>query len=268
MEIRAAALNDLGLNARLQNKNEIAISRSNQSLRSFEDHADRRGQASSLNNLAAVYGQMGELRKALDCAQRALPLREAENFQSGVNNLRNTLGIIYDRLGDPQKALAYHSQALESWRHLAQAKQLDSSDRLGNALNSVALVSAKLGKWDEAAQYYDDALKVPDTSPALRAAILNNRGEFYASLGDFDTATQYLSEANVLLNSQKTPDADLRASVLFQIGQINLAKGHLSDAIAVFQEAKLTKPNKPKLAYVLTALGDVWSRGKAIPRKR
>ncbi len=258
--IRAAALNDLGLNARIQGKNETAISKLNESLKSFEAHADRRGQASSLNNLAAAYGQMGELRKALDCAQRALPLREAENFQSGVNNLRNTLGIIYDRLGDPQKALEYHSQALESWRQLAQAKQLDSPDRLGNALNSMALVSAKVGKWDEAAQYYDDALKVPDTSPALRAAILNNRGEFYSSLGDFETARQYLGESNTLLNSQKTPDPDLRASVLFQIGQIHLATGRPSDAIALFQEAKLAKPNKPKLAYVLTGLGDAWSR--------
>ncbi len=258
--IRAAALNDLGLNARIQGKNEIAISRLNEALRSFEEHADRRGQASSLNNLAAAYGQMGELRKALDLTQRALPLRLAENFQSGLNNLRNTLGNIYDRLGDPEKALEYHSQALVSWRQLAQAKQLDSPDRLGNALNSVALVSAKVGKWDEAAQYFDDALKVPDTSPSLRAAILNNRGEFYSSLGDFDTATQYLGEANTLLNSQKTPDPDLRASVLFQIGQIHLATGRLSDAIALFREAKLAKPNKPKLAYVLTALGDAWSR--------
>ena len=258
--VKAAALNDLGLNARIQGKNEFAISKLNESLRSFEDHADRRGQASSLNNLAAAYGQMGELRKALDFTQRAVPLREAENFQSGVNNLRNTLGNIYDRLGDPQKALEYHSQALEGWRQLAQVKQLDSPDRLGNAFNSVALVSAKVGKWDEAAQYYDDALKVPDTSPALRAAILNNRGEFYSSLGDFDTARQYLGEANALLNSHKTPDPDIRASVLFQIGQIHLAMGQLGDAIAVFQEAKLTKPNKPKRAYVLTALGDAWSR--------
>ncbi|MGH9874442.1 MAG: CHAT domain-containing protein [Pyrinomonadaceae bacterium] len=258
--IRAAALNDLGLNARIQGNNERAISFLNESLKIFADHSDRRGQASALNNLGSVYGQVGDLRVALNLVERAIPLREAENFQSGVNTLKNTLGTIYDRLGDPYKALAYHTEALQGWQQLANSKQLDNPDRLGNALNGVAIVNAKLGQWDKAAQYYDDALKVPNTTAALRAAILNNRADFYASLGDFPTATRFLNEAKALLQSLKAPEPDTESSILWQLAQIHLVNGELDDAVSALQQARTLKQNRPKRAYVLTALGEAHSR--------
>jgi CHAT domain-containing protein len=258
--LKASALNDLGFNKAQGADNEKGISLLNQSLLLYEAHGDRRGQASSLNNLAITRGRMGELRKARELAERALPLRQAENFQSGVNNLRNTLGNIYDKLGDPYKSLEYHSQALEGWQQLAQANQLDGPDRLANAFNSVALATEKVGNWDQASQYYDEALRVPTTGTALRVAILNNKGELYASLGDLDTAMNYFSEARTLLDSLEKVDPDLKASVLLQIGQVNASTGKLDQALEYFQRARATSPNKPKAAYILTALGDAWSR--------
>lgn len=258
--IKAATLNDLGLNARIQGKNEIAIARLNEALKSFEEHADRRGQASSLNNLATVYGLMGDLRVALGLVERAVPLRDAENFQSGANNLRITLGNIYDRLGDPYKALEYDIQALQGFQQLANSKQLDDPDRLAGAFNGVAMVSAKLGQWDKASQYYEDALKVEKTTAAARAKILNNRAEFYSFLGDFPNATKSLDEAKALLESLTPPEPDTQSSILFQRAQINLATGKVDDAVAVLQQARDLKQNLPKRAYVLTALGEAYSR--------
>jgi CHAT domain-containing protein len=258
--IKAAALNDLGLNARIQSKNEIAIARLNEALKNFEEHSDRRGQASSLNNLATVYGLMGDLRVALGLVERAVPLRDAENFQSGANNLRITLGNIYDRLGDPYKALEYDIQALQGFQQLANSKQLDDPDRLASAFNGVAIVSAKLGHWDKASQYYEDALKVSNTTAGTRAAILNNRAEFYSSLGDFPNATKSLDEAKSLLESLTPPVLDIQSSVLWQRAQIHLATGQVDDAVTVLQQARALKQNRPKRAYVLTALGEAYSR--------
>jgi CHAT domain-containing protein/uncharacterized protein HemY len=258
--IKAATLNDLGLNARIQGKNEIAITKLNEALKSFEEQADRRGQASSLNNLASVYGQMGDLRVALRLVEKAVPLRDAENFQSGANTLRIALGSIYDRLGDPYKALDYHTQALQGFQQLANSKQLDNPDRLASAFNGVAIVSAKLGQWDKASQYFEDGLKVEKTTAALRAAILNNRAEFYSSLGDYPNATKSLDEAKALLESLTAPELDTQSSILWQRGQIHLATGQVEDAVTVLQQARALKQNRPKRAYVLTALGEAYSR--------
>lgn len=258
--LKAAALNDLGFNRALAGDNERALSLLNESLQLFEAHGDRRGQASSLNNLAITHGRMGEMRKARELVEKALPLRQAENFQSGVNNLRNSLGAINGSLGDPYESLEYLTQALRGWQQLAQAKQLDTPDRLASAFNNVALASEKIGSLDQASQYYEEALKVPTTNTTLRVAILNNRGELYASLGDLGTALNYLDEAGALLDSLAKPDPDLKASVLLQTGHVHASQGNLDQAIDYFRRALASGPNKPKRAYVLTALGDGWIR--------
>ncbi|HKO63352.1 MAG TPA: CHAT domain-containing protein, partial [Pyrinomonadaceae bacterium] len=257
--IRAAALNDLGINNTNAGNNETALSLLTQSLKLFEAHADRRGQASSLNNLATTHARIGSLRTSLDMAQKVLALRLAENYQLGANNARNTLGNIYDRLGDPYKSLEYHTQALQSWQQLAKTNQLDSPDRLANAFNSVAIATEKVGNWDQANQAYDKALSVPNVGAALRAAILSNKGDLYASLGDFETAMVYFEDARTALASLPRADPDTKASIILQIGQLHAAAGNYDAAATHFNEAQGTKPNPPKLAYIFIALGDLWS---------
>ncbi|HSE31097.1 MAG TPA: CHAT domain-containing protein [Pyrinomonadaceae bacterium] len=258
--LRAAIINDLGFNKALNQENEAAIRLLNESIGLFKAHNDARGQASSMNNLAITYGRMGEFRKALALAEQAVPLRRAENFQSGVNNLLNTIGNIYDRLGEPYRSVEYFTQALEGWKKLEAEKQLDSPERLANGLNSLALAYERIGEANKSADLYEQALEVPKIGAALRAAILNNRGALYASLGDFDTAIEYLTESETLLKSLERPDPDVTASVLLQLGQIRVARGDVEAGTGFFQRARDTKPNNPKLAYVLTALGDAYSR--------
>ena len=258
--IRAASLNDYGFSKTLQGDSEKAIALLNEALALFRSHDDRRGQASSLNNLAITYGREGETRKALKLAQEALPLRKVENFQSGVNNLLNTIGQIYSGLGSPYEALDYFEQALQGWQLMAQQNQLDSPDRLANALNSVALANDRIGNWQKANQYYDDALRIPKITTPLRAAILNNQASLYALLADFNTATKVIDESIDLLTSMNGPDPDLLASALLQKGQFLIASGKTDEGLEYLRRARETKPNKPKLAYVLIAIGDAYAR--------
>ncbi len=258
--IRAAALNDYGFSKTQEGDSEKAIALLNEALALFRSHDDRRGQASSLNNLAITYGRLGETRKALKLAQEALPLRQAENFQSGVNNLLNTIGQIYSGLGNPYEALDNFEKALQGWQLMAKQNQLDSPDRLANALNSIALANDRIGNWEKANQYYDEALRVPQMTAPLRAAILNNQASLYSLLADSDTATKLSDEAIALLDSMNSPDPDLLASVLLQKGQLAIDAGKSEEALKYFQRARESKPNKPKLAYVLIAMGDAYGR--------
>jgi CHAT domain-containing protein/tetratricopeptide (TPR) repeat protein len=258
--IRAAALNDYGYSKSDEGESEKAISLLNDALALFRSHADRRGQASSLNNLAITYGQMGELRKALELTEEALPLREAENYQIGVNNLLNTIGQIHSGLGNVYEALESFEKALDSAQRLEKLHQLDSPERLGNALNSVALANDRIGNWQQANQYYTNALHTAEISTPLRVAILSNQAGLYASLADSDTATKLCDEAIVLLESINSPNPNLLASVLLQKGQLLAESGKLDEALKYFERARQTKLRKPKLIYVLIAIGDAYSR--------
>src|SRR5258707_13617043 len=74
----------------------------------------------------------------------------------------------------------------------------------------------------------------------------------------FDKARQAFSSTPRL-------DPDLQASLLLHIGHVKLLQGELDAAFAELQQAQAAKPNKPKLSYVLTALGDSWRRRGDLP---
>lgn len=257
--LMAAALNDLGRLYSLDTPNDKALSSLNQALGIFEVHSDRRGQGSSLNNLAILYARMGQLHTAREFAERALPLRQIENFRSGEINLLNTLGNIDDRLGDTYQARDRFTMALAAWKDLDKKKALSNRTGIASALNNLALANDKLGDWDAALNYYGEALREFAKTSQDRAAVLDNRGELFATLGAPDNAMQDYREALHVLDSLEKPDPDLKASILLHIGQVSVAKGDLTEAMTQFSLARQVKPNEPKLAYVLTNIGSVFA---------
>jgi CHAT domain-containing protein/Tfp pilus assembly protein PilF len=259
--LTAAALNDLGLNQAQAGNNGRAESALKAALQLFETHGDaihhdRRGQASARNNLAITYGRMGDLRKALEVSQPVPRLRREENFQAGANNALNTLAVISDKLGEPYEALDYSNQALAGWQELIKNKQRVEPDQLARALNSVALANERIGNLDLATQSYQDALSVPDISADLRAAILDNHGDFYTSQGDFESALVLFTKVTESFKAISRLDPDFKAGVLLHIGEVKLLQGDIDAAFSQFQQAQAANPNRPKLSYVLTALGD------------
>ena len=73
---------------------------------------DKGGEATTLNNLGLVYDALGDKQKALAYYEQALPLSRQVGDKGGEATTLNNLGGVYDALGDKQKALAYYEQAL------------------------------------------------------------------------------------------------------------------------------------------------------------
>ena len=73
---------------------------------------DRRGEAITLNNIGLVYDALGEKQKALDFYNQALPIRRAVGDRGGEATTLNNIGGVYDDLGEKQKALDFYNQAL------------------------------------------------------------------------------------------------------------------------------------------------------------
>lgn len=251
--LKAAALNDLGSIYAATRPTEQALAPLNEALDIFAANSDRRGQASSLNNLAIAHGRAGDLSLSRELVERALTFRRAENDQGGANNLLNSLGAISDRLGESDRALEYFSQALRGWDQVDGASSTDRA-RVAAVLSNLATASDKVGNWNQALDYYDKALAKFGVADPNRAATLDNKGELYASLGDFKKAHESFDQALLLLAVPK-PDRDIKAGLLVHMGQLSLIEGDPSAALSNFEQARDVGPNQPKLGDVLTNLG-------------
>ncbi|MEQ9262886.1 MAG: tetratricopeptide repeat protein, partial [Owenweeksia sp.] len=77
----------------------------NQALPLIQAVGDRRGEATTLNNIGLVYDLLGEKQQALDYYNQALPLRRAVGDRGGEATTLTNIGAVYSSLGQKQQAL-------------------------------------------------------------------------------------------------------------------------------------------------------------------
>src|SRR6185369_11362288 len=71
-------------------------------------------EASALNYAGLIYNSIGEKQKALGYFNQALPLRRAIGDRSGEATTLSNIGTVYSSIGERMKALDYFNQALLS----------------------------------------------------------------------------------------------------------------------------------------------------------
>jgi len=145
----------------------------------------------TLNNLGLVYDSIGQPQRALEYYEQALPLRRAVEDRGGEATTLNNLGLVYYNIGQPQRALEYYEQALPLVRAV--------EDRGGEAttLNNLGLVYDSIGQPQRALEYYEQAL------PLIRAvenrggeaATLNNLGGVYQDTNQPQKAIEHWKQS-------------------------------------------------------------------------
>ena len=105
----------------------------------MEEVGDRAGLATTLNNIGAVYDDLGDRQQALTYYQQALPIREEVGDRAGLAVTLNNIGVVYDALGDRQQALTYYQQALPI------REEVGDRAGLATTLNNIGVVYDGLG---------------------------------------------------------------------------------------------------------------------------
>jgi CHAT domain-containing protein/Tfp pilus assembly protein PilF len=192
---------------------------------------DRSGEGTTLNNLGAVYGNLGKYREALDYFQQALAIRREVSNRSREGTTLIGIGQVYGNLGEYQQALDYYQQALAIHREVG-----DRSGE-GTTLNNLGAVYGNLGKYREALDYFQQALvivrEVGDRSG--EGTTLNNLGAVYKNLGEYQQALDYYQQALAIVREVGYRSGEGRT--LNNIGQVYGNLGEYQQALDYYQQA-------------------------------
>lgn len=237
------------------------IAQHEQSLAQARSSKNVRQQVTEFNILGALYYSAGQLEKALDYLNQALPIEQKYSSLLGQATTLNTMGRVYTDLGQEDKALDLLNQALPFWRALpSRAGEAD-------ALNNIGKVYNNLGQHDDALKYLNQSLAIwhevnaspaapsaqnapPDSSPAKtatasgflatasingEAATLDNLGRAFSDMG---AGSQALDEFNqALLIFHNLGERNGEALVLNDMGPAYAALGQKQKALDVYNRA-------------------------------
>ena len=235
---------------------------------------DQSLQATSLNNIATVYSELGETQKALDYYKQALTLLKTINDKIGQSRTLNNIGLVYSNLGENQKAIDCYNQALALLQMLGdkvgEANTLNNigtvydeddelyqnrrallfyklasqlyhgvSDQQGEAttLNNIGVIYSKLGEKQEALSLYNAALKLRRFvgDKGGEATTLNNIGGVYSVLGDKKQALKYYNQSLPL--SRQVGDKKQEATTFSNIGSVYRDTKQPTQAIKYWEQS-------------------------------
>jgi tetratricopeptide (TPR) repeat protein len=193
-------------------------------LQLFQAVGDRRGEASSINNIGLLYSALGDKQKALDDYEQALRLfKDIGDRRRQAYSLHN-IGMIHGDWGEHNKALEYFSQALQ----LSQ----DVGDRrmAATTLDNSGLVLLAAGDKQKALDSFERALALRrDTQDARgEGNTLNNLGKAYAESGDPVRALESLNQALAIRRGIR--DRRGEAATLYETARVERDRGNLAQA--------------------------------------
>ncbi len=207
----------------------------------------------SLNNLANIYSRLDQQDKAEEYLLKVLAIRESDQ---GRNNSRYALAL--DGLGlhymDHEKYLLAQS-TFEDAKNIRAKVLGEDSPPYAVSLERLGLVAEKLKDWDQAEQYYLDAIRIHRLSMGnqhlFQARNYNALCRLYQKTGADSLALDAAQKA-IAINYRKTPseirqlnikalDLELwpyqSAQVLFAslhwLEQLHYKKGKQEDALAL-----------------------------------
>jgi CHAT domain-containing protein len=189
---------------------------------------DVRTIVTELNILGGLYRLSGQLQKALDDLNEALPIEQQANSLLGQGTTLMTMGRVYTDLGQEDKALALLTQALTMWRTLG------SHSGEAATLSYIGKVYNNLGDHDESLKNLNASIAIwhqidnpQGTTPAPNSAAPSPSTPSQAAAGSRTTA-MLDGEAGTLDNLGRA---------YYDMGQGLEALKDYEQAIALFRQA-------------------------------
>lgn len=247
-----------------------------EALRIAESKNLRQREGAVLSELAWVYKEMGNLPLALEYINRSLQVREAIGDVHGISNCHNVRGLIYlldrkynDAIAELEKsralrekighlegiaastfnlalvydALGQYEKALELKRQVvSMEEQIINPYNLGITLNGIASSLIKLKRYKDALPYLQRAYEIA-TSLDARIMLKNvcfNYANYYEGTGDYRKALEFLRRHQELSDSIYSTSARAKIAEMQALYQIEQKENQ----IKFLQQEKQLRENK------------------------
>lgn len=225
-------------------------------------HADY---ATSLNNLGALHGELGNFAAAEPLHREAVEIRKeifGENHPNYAHALSN-LAHLYSHLGEDARAVPLQQQALE----IRKQAFGENHPEYARSLSSLAALYARLGDYSQAEPLYRRALEIrqqvvgedhPDYAESL-----NNLALLYAKWGDFAQAEPLYQRAHETCRRVLGEEHPFYASSLNNLAVLYIDMGDYARAGQYARQAlelrrKLLGETHPAYASSLINLASVY----------
>ncbi len=184
---RAAALNIRGIVAKLQGNYTYSVTLYEESLSLQREMDNKRGIAVALNNLAAISQEQGNYKRALELGEESLAIKRESGDKHSIAQSLVNLGDLARKRGDAARASLLVEESLQLFR------ELEDTRGIALALNNLGEVERDLGSYAHAAE-------VLETSIVLYRELGNKWGIALAlcSLGDVILAIGELDRAKAI----------------------------------------------------------------------
>jgi diguanylate cyclase (GGDEF)-like protein len=221
----AVSLRNQGFcNLQLSN-HQLALSKSQEALRLFEEMHDPPGQASALNGLGNAHHALGDYVNALEAHRQSLRIREEISDLQGQSASLDNIGIVYQRLIESDKALEQHFMSLKI------KQEIDDKQGQSASLNNIGFIYEEIGDKEKALDFYNQSLKlgIEMGDKHVQAVSLMKIGNVYSQQGDTQLAMNYHLES--LKIRQEIGDKEGQSTSYINIGELHAKASDLNHAL-------------------------------------
>jgi tetratricopeptide (TPR) repeat protein len=206
----------------------------------------------ALSQTGSYYKLNGQTEEALALLREAHDLMSAHpEVSDGLKvNLLMNYSSLYFSISQPEQALEYCKQAYGMLPKGVGYLRLQVTQLL-------SLCYSRLGKHEEALQFFADAEGYLDISDALgiKADVLNNKAYIYISMGELDSALAAATEALNL--ARETNDLETQVISLNHLAQIKLSLNQLEEGCAYLEQAREKLPYFTNKALDARTIGNL-----------
>ncbi|HSF16606.1 MAG TPA: tetratricopeptide repeat protein, partial [Vicinamibacteria bacterium] len=196
-----------------------------------QEIGDKRREASTVGNIAAVYATAGNYEKALEYFETSVAnARDGGETTAEINALSN-IGSVHKEIGNNERALSYYEEALVIARKAGLKRQ--ECETLAN----MAEAFQRRGDHGEAHVYFSNALRIAQEieNKTFEAFALGSLGSLSRDRGDYADALGYFNKALAL--GEETDGVQLLWEAQAGLGSTYERQGNVEKAIAHYTEA-------------------------------
>ena len=216
----------------------------------------QKGIAQAYNDLGIIYIDKANYRRATEYLEQALTIREGINDFTGIASIHNKLGIIHQKQGRLKDALEHQISALKIFQQLKQDKWI------GYSLNNIAIIHNNLGNLEKALEYHQKALeyRILLKDREGETTSYGNMANLYANMKDTLQAVEYYKKAIDL--SRELENNDLLSANLSNMANIFMARKNYNEALKLYNESLTIREktgDSKGISSTLSRIGTVYT---------